>query len=151
MSTMLSYKNTFELYQNIKEAIEEEAHLQFERFAPPEDFYAKNYTDWMVGQMDFTRNFLEQRPTYNFLSMKQPTVTSIVCQPNQDGITLDVVAEEFGSEEIALFNEKGELVASQACVLAAGSNTICLDLDLAAGDYLLRIGKQVERIEIEKD
>lgn len=146
LSTTLSYKNTYKLYQNIKEAIEEEAHLQFERFAPPEDFYAKNYPDWMVGQMDFTRNFLEQRPTYNFLSMKQPAITAIDCQQNQNRFVLHVKAEEFGSDEIDLYDLKGGKVFSQACVLAVGDNIIGLDLDLAVGAYYLRIGEQVRRV-----
>lgn len=146
LSTTLSYKYTYELYQNIKEAIEEEAHLQFERFAPPENFYAKNYADWMVGQMDFTRNFLEQRPTYNFLSMKQPTILAVEWQQSQNRSVLLVKAEEFGSEEINLYDNKGKKVFSQACVLAAGHNTINLNLNLDMGVYYLRIGKQNKRI-----
>ena len=103
----------------------------------------------MVGQMDFTRNFLEQRPTHNFLSMKQPPVLALEWHQSQNRFVLHVKAEEFGSEEIGIYDGKGKKVFSQACVLAAGDNTIDLNLNLDKGVYNLRIGEQNKRIIVD--
>ena len=112
-----------------------------------ESFYPLTHHEWFVYHMEgMTRKFLEERPTYNFLSMKQPLVAAVDRFQYQNRIVLEVKTEEFGSEVIDVLNYKGEKVYSQVCVLAEGSNTILLNDDLPAGAYLLKVGKQAIRI-----
>ena len=145
IATTLSYTNTGQIYQDILDALNEEAHLQFDRFPRMETYYPGTYHEWLAGHMEMTRKFLEERPTYNFLSMKQPPVMSMEWQQYKNHVVLQVKAEEFGSEEVVVLNMKGEKVYSQVCVLAVGNNTVSLNTDLSTGVYLLRIGKQVIR------
>ena len=147
IATTLSYNNTQKIYNDIKEALVEEARLQFDRFPRMESFYPLTHHEWFVYHMEgMKRKFLEERATYNFLSMKQPLVAAVDRFQYQNRIVLEVKTEEFGSEVIDVLNYKGEKVYSQVCVLAEGSNTILLNDDLPAGAYLLKVGKQAIRI-----
>lgn len=144
--TTFSYRNTKPIFDSIQQALVMEVHRQFERFAPPADFYAKTYDSWLVGHMDFTRDFLIQRPTYNFLSMPQPAILKGDFFQQEGKAFLGVEADRFGSSCIEVFDLEGQKKHGQACVLAAGNNIIPLDLDLATGTYLLKIGEYVKRI-----
>lgn len=147
ITSTLSYKNTQKLYQNIKTALEEEAQMQFDRFPQMESFYPKNYDQWKGYHMEITRQFLEQRPTYNFLSMRQPTIKRIDQMPCIGKVCLEIEAEQFGSHTIEVYDLQGNKVYGQVCVLADGNNFVWLNMEKTlGGGYLLRIGEQVKKI-----
>jgi len=146
INTILSYDNTQKIYQNIKDALEEEAHLQFDRFPQMESFYPKNYDYWIGYHMEITRQFLEQRPTSNFLSMEQPAIKRIDQYARNGRVLLQIDAEQFGSHEIEVIDLKGKKVHSQVCVLVKGNNYVWFNMDEPTGVYLLKIGEQVKKI-----
>ena len=146
IATTLSYKNTEKIYENIKKSLEEEAHLQFDRFPRMETFYPINYNQWMGYHMEgCTRLFLEQRPTYNFLSMEQPNVKRITPFTYGETVRLQIEAEQFGSHVIEVFDLTGTKVYSQVCVLADGTNHVMLQMDVPLGAYLVRVGDKVAK------
>ena len=133
ISTILSYNNTQKIYNSIKDAIQEEAHLQFDRFPQMESFYPKNYDYWTGYHMEITRQFLEQRPTYNFLSMRQPTIKRIDQMPCIGKVCLEIEAEQFGSHTIEVYDLQGNKVYGQVCVLADGNNYVWLNMEKTLG------------------
>lgn len=146
ITTILSYGNTQKHYQFIKEALKEEAHLQFDRFPQMESFYPKNYRQWIDYHMEITRQFLEQRPTGNFLSMAKPSILGINGFGYEGKTIVQIKAQQFGSDCIEVFDLSGRKVYSQVCVLADGSNPVCLDMEVESGVYLVRIGDRVAKI-----
>lgn len=148
MVTTLSFQNTNRLYEEIEAALKEEAHRQFERFGPPEDFYAKTYDSWMKGHMKPTCEFLMQRPRHNFLSMETPTVVGCHHYQKNGDIILLADADRFGSCRIEVFNIKGKKVYAQGCVLAQGHNALRLGMSAQRGVYYIKIGKHIRQMVI---
>lgn len=146
MVTVFSYKNTGAICDTIEAMLDAEAHRQFERFDPPEEFYPSRYEIWKYKHMEITRDFLKQRPKQNFLSMPSPKIKEISCVHKGDAVVLQVESEKFGSEKVRVFDMKGKRVYSQACVLAKGSNGILVDADLPTGLYIVRISNYYTKV-----
>ena len=98
------------------------------------------------GHMKMTVDFLRQRPTRNYLSMPQPEVTAMNGFHLDGWVVLRVASNTFGSDAIQVFDLKGNKVHSQACVLAAGVNSLTLHADLSPGAYLVTLGHCVRKI-----
>ena len=141
-----SFENTWAFFDTIQAALEPEAHRQFDRFGPPEDFYPRNYDVWMNGHMKMTVDFLRERPSRNFLSMSQPEVITMGCMHLEGLVCLRVESKGFGSDVIKVHDLKGNKVHSQACVLAVGSNDLTLHADLPSGAYVVTLGHCVRKI-----
>lgn len=139
--SVFSYDQTKPILDSIYQLLEPEAHRQFERFDPPESFYPSTYEVWSEKHMEITNHFLRERPQHNFLSMKTPDVHAIHCHCDTQGnVVLQVEAGSFGSDEVDVFNLRGTLAYSQACMLACGENVLLLHADIPTGVYLLKIG-----------
>ena len=137
--TTFSYENTKPIYDTILATLDAEAHRQFERFDPPEEFYPSKYRIWKDKHMKKTRDFLKERPKSNFLSMAFPKVQKAQCISIGNAVVLQIESENFGSEKIRVFDLNGKRVYTQSCVLAPGNNTVLVGTDLPSGMYIVRI------------
>ena len=146
MVTTFSFKNTEPIYDTILAMLDDEAHRQFERFDPPEEFYPSKYSIWRDRHMKMTRDFLKERPKQNFLSLPYPNITAMTSIHKGEAVILQVESENFGSEKVRVFDMKGKRVYSQACVLAKGKNGILVDADLPAGLYIVRVSNYYTKV-----
>ena len=140
MVTVFSYKNTGAICDTIEAMLDAEAHRQFERFDPPEEFYPSRYEVWKYKHMNITRDFLKQRPKQNFLSLPYPKIKEVQSFHRGDAVILQVEAENFSSEKVRVFDLNGKRLYTQACVLAPGRNAILIGADLPQGMYIVRVG-----------
>ena len=148
ITTTLSYNNTKHLFQGIKDILEGEAHRQFDRFPQMESYYPKDHDDWLRYHLERTRQFLEQRPACNFLSMPQPSTDFTYQWMGQGWLMLRIKADRFGSTLIEIWDQGGESRFSQCCVLASGMNTVYLNTNLPVGIYQIRIGNHTDPVTI---
>ena len=141
--SVFSYDNTQPILDSIQQLLDPEAHRQFKRFDPPEDFYPATYQVWKEGHVRMTDDFLRSRPMHNFLSLPKPELTDAFIFVNDGKVWLQVKSGGFGSGEVAVFDLTGKKVHSQACVLAEGDNALTFSGHLKPGAYLVRIGNRV--------
>ena len=144
--TFFSYRNTQSIFDTINQLLDAEAHRQFDRFDPPEDFYPAKYEVWKSAHLGMTRGFLKERPKHNFLSLQQLAVTGMKWYHQDDTVLLQIGSENFGSGTLRVFDLNGKCVYSQACVLATGENAVIIGSNLPAGLYLVRIGNYCAKV-----
>ena len=146
MVATFSYENTHTIVDSIEAMLEAEVPRQLERFSPPDEFYSSHYEVWKDYHMVITRDFLKERPQHNFLSLPRPHVKDLKSFRKDDALVLQMESEDFGREEIQVYDLKGNKVYSQACVLASGSNAVVVKASLPAGLYIVKVSNFVAKV-----
>ena len=92
------------------------------------------------------RDFLMERPKQNFLTLPQPEIMAMTWYHRDESTFLQIESANFGSETVCVFDLNGEIVYSQACVLATGYNVVQIGTPLPTGLYLVKVGERVVKV-----
>jgi hypothetical protein len=68
--------------------------------------------------------------------------------PNRfsDELHISIDADDFGADEIAIYDMMGRKVFAQRCEMHQGQNDIVLQPNLKAGIYVIKMGCQVVKV-----
>ena len=146
MVTTLSYENTKPIVDTIEAMLDAEVPRQLERFGLPDEYYSSQYEVWKDYHIEITRDFLQERPQQNFLSLPRPHIQDLKSFRKDDAVVLQMESEDFGSEVIRVYDLGGNKVCSQACVLASGSNAVKVKASLPAGLYIVKVSNFVAKV-----
>ena len=146
MVTTFSFENTKPIYDTILATLDAEAHRQFERFDPPEEFYPSKYRIWKDRHMKRTLDFLRERPKTHFISLPYPSIKEAQCIYKDNRVVLQIESQNFGSDKICVFDLNGKRVYTQSCVLASGSNVVLVGTDLPPGMYIVRVSNYYMKV-----
>ena len=147
-STTFSYQNTKPYYDYIYQVLLPEVPNQVERFNCPQAY--SSWENYCMPVIDF---FLRERPEKiiealnNFVSVDEFLAYVFSCYPNpfSDEIHIDMEAENFGANEVIIYDLLGKMVFSKK-IVAENSNEITLNPELPAGVYVLKVGSHSQRI-----
>lgn len=149
LNTSFSYLVTGPVYYDIKTTLEPEVPYQSQRFGFPTD--VDSWNDDM-GRVNW---FLMRRTEYITVPIQELLVglpemqqKSFQCYPNPTSgeIHLCFDADAFGATEIGIYDLTGRKVLMVSCPMVEGKNDVVINPDLAAGVYLLKVGRYVQRI-----
>lgn len=149
VSGSFAYRNTRPYFEAIRQRLQAEVPRQAERFNIP-----VSYEEWEKYCMTAIDRFLSARPhdiiqrLNEFLPTDEAEVGDVQCYPNPftDEIHLDLMAEDFGSKVIGIYDLTGRTMYSTACLLTAGPNEIILHPNLPTGVFVLKVGRQTLKI-----
>lgn len=149
INTAFNYANTEPLFEEIKARVADEIPFQSERFGKPSDMESWNAdlerSEWFLKErgeriLTVLENFM------NWPLLDQPMKFTVYPNPISDEIHLFVDSDRYGYEQIAIYDLLGKQVYSQWSVITQGINELSIQLDLAAGIYVLRIGGQAAKL-----
>ena len=147
-----AYENTKPFFDSIQLVLQDEIPNQIARFGVP-----VNYETWNAYAMAVINRFLRERPQQildelsAFLSVNDSLHVEFSCYPNptQGELHLFIDADDFGFEQIAIYDLLGRQVYSSACAVSQGNNGVTLHPNLPSGIYVLKIGKQSVKIVMQ--
>lgn len=150
--THFSYAATKPYLEEYRNAVSGEIAQQAQRFGFP-----WNYWKWQF-EMDSTDMFLQRRCSIfeqelaAFLSIDENNGTFVrTCYPNPSSgqFTFSLFCERECLLPLEVYDVRGQKVYHEMKRVDVGENAFMLDLQLASGLYLLRLGGITERIIIE--
>lgn len=150
--THFSYAATKPYLEEYRTSVSGEIANQARRFGFPWDVWK-----WQ-SEMDSTDMFLQRRCSIfeqeldEFLSVDENNESAVmVCYPNPSSgqFTLLLFSEKGDMLPLEVDDVRGQRVYHEMKRVEAGENVIQLDLQLASGLYLLRLGSVTQRILIE--
>lgn len=150
--THFSYAATKSYLEEYRTSVSCEIANQARRFGFPWDVWK-----WQ-SEMDSTDMFLQRRCSIfeqeldEFLSVDENNESAVmVCYPNPSSgqFTLLLFSEKENLLLLEVDDVRGQRVYHEMKSVEAGENVIRLDLQLASGLYLLRLGSVTQRILIE--
>ena len=150
--THFSYAATKPYLEEYRAAVSGEIANQAQRFGFP-----WNQWKWQF-EMDSTNQFLQRRCSIfeqelaDFLLVDENSGSVMVaCYPNPSSgqFSLLLFCEKEGMMPLEVVDVRGQKVYHEMKKVEAGENVLRLDLQLASGLYLLRLGDVTQRIIIE--
>ena len=149
INTVFSYANTEPVFEEIKARMADEIPFQSERFGKPSDMESWNVdlerSEWFLKERG-ERILTVLEDFMNWPLLDQPMKFTVYPNPISDEIHLFVDSDRYGYEQIAIYDLLGKQVYSQWSVITQGINELSIQLDLAAGIYVLRIGGQAAKL-----
>ena len=146
--TYFSYDYMKSILEQYRQLVEGEVEAQYNRFHFP---WSVNrwYTD-----MEKADDFLRQRRQYfdeemrDYLDIEEYASVMVSCYPSpfSEEIHISMEAEQYGSDEIAIYDVLGRRVFEQSCQFIKGENHFVIKPNLPSGLYLLKVDSYSQRI-----
>lgn len=155
LNTTFSFANTGPMFNAIQQTLSEEIPFQAHRFGDPADMETWNtymgHTRWFLEHRCESIVAVLQEFIHGFVSFPETAQLSFSLFPNPSHgtVTLSVDAEHFFTVPCAVYDMTGRQVFSTTLPVAAGSNTIPLDLKLAPGLYFMNFNESVVKMIIQ--
>lgn len=145
---LFSYENTYPIHHDIVETLRPNVGNHIHRFGIPESMSL-----WGGGNA-IIDGFLSRRfetfwngwDVFVGLHQYSEEMPSVFPNPFLDELHLSIDTDNFGADEITIYDMMGRKVFSQRCEMHQGQNDIVFQPNLKAGIYVLKMGCQVVKV-----